>query len=171
MTPSPIPLRPDPSALRTRAVRSISRATIAAAAHKLDSNRPRQWRDDPDVEFILRAATSPTSLTSAPVLAPVTTQFLASLQPLSAGAQLLDMGIGLSFDGTGSISLPTLSNIYADWVAELAAIPSRAGTSGHTSPRRRKRLPRTCGSGRAIPSWRRTGCQRRPSLPSRPLRS
>jgi Phage capsid family len=129
MTPRPIPLRPDPDALRVRAVRSLARAAIAAASYKLDSTRPRQWRDDADVQFVLRTATSPTSLTSAASLAPITTQFLASLMPLSAGAQLLDMGVGLTFDGMGSISLPTISTIYADWVAENSAIPARAGTT------------------------------------------
>jgi hypothetical protein len=126
---TPIPLRPDPQALQVRAVRSLARAAIAAATHKLNPQRSRLWRDDADVQYLLRAATSPASLTSASALVPVTQQFLASLQPLSAGAQLLDMGIGLSFDGTGSISLPTISQVFADWVAELAAIPSRAGTT------------------------------------------
>jgi Phage capsid family len=125
-------LRPDPRAARAGAIRSLARAAIATASYNLHGRRAREWPHDPDVDLILRAATSPASMTSAAALGAVTTQFLRSLQPLSAGAQLLDLGIGLSFGSNATISLPNITAIYADWVGELAPIPSRAGTTAAT---------------------------------------
>src|SRR4051812_11546836 len=95
----PIPLRPDPYALRTKAVNSLARAAIITALGKLDGTLKRDWDDDRDVELIMRAAVSPTALSNSSGLSQIAVAFLEALVPASAGAALLRRGIGLNFAG------------------------------------------------------------------------
>jgi hypothetical protein len=117
----PIPLRPDPAALRRDAVTSLYRALVIAGKQALGDQTARS--SDPDAQLILKAARSPLSLADAPALQTVGVSFLASLTPLSAGAALLGRGISLSFDGETSIAIPSMASGEADFVAEGQPIP------------------------------------------------
>jgi capsid protein len=89
------------------------------------------WPADPDVELVLRAATASHTLANTPVLAQIAKVFLTTLVPVSAGADLLARGIGLTFDGAAQITLPGISVPTADFVGEGAPIPVVQST---TSP-------------------------------------
>jgi hypothetical protein len=87
---------------REGVVTSLVRAVIATGLGKLDHNlRPhdfarKTWPGDRAVADVLRAATSPTTIATTTPLAQVTAAFLPTLVPLSAGADLLQRGLGLS---------------------------------------------------------------------------
>jgi hypothetical protein len=135
--PAPIPLRPDPTALREANVTSLVRATVALGMNALDpSTLPgdyarRTWPGDRDLPLVLRAAVSPASIANTPALATVAAAFLQALVPQSAGADLLQRGLGLQFDGAASISVPSIAVPAADFVGEGQPIPT---TQGPTSP-------------------------------------
>ena len=129
----PIPLRPDRAALAEATISTLVRTLIATARHQLDRTvapaevARRSWGDEaPQVEYLLRAASSPAQITAptwAGELAHVVTIFLPSLAPLSAGVQLLARGLQLSFDGAAAIKLPLISQGQASFVGELKPIP------------------------------------------------
>lgn len=127
--PSDLGLRPAPK------FTPLTRAVIATClASMRKPNRPEElarklWGGDRDVELVLRAAASPTTLAGAPGLAQVAQAFLATLIPVSAGADLLGRGVQLSFDGAAQISLPALTIPIADFVGEGQSIPAVAATS------------------------------------------
>ena len=91
----------------------------------------RQWPHDRVVEELTRAASAPamTSVTgwAAELAQRVVADALDALGPASAGAQLLKLGLVLSFDGAGSISAPGFVAEFgnAGWVAEGDPIPVR----------------------------------------------
>jgi hypothetical protein len=132
MTRADFPLTRNPESVRDNTVASLTRAAIATANNVLNRNvsasefARTHWGGDRVAEYVLRAASSP-AMTSTPgwaqELAPVTLQFLASLSPQSAGADLLGRGIQLRFDGYKSISLPTIGQGQAGFIGEGKAIP------------------------------------------------
>jgi hypothetical protein len=134
-----IPLRPDAEALAEMAMTNLVRACITTVATKLDPNldgrayvRQRWGNEANSVNTVLKAASTPamTSTTGwAKELATVTSAFLGNLTPFSAGADLLRRTLGLSFNGVGSINLPTVSVPLADFVAEGGPIPVVNGVS------------------------------------------
>jgi hypothetical protein len=137
---TPIPLRPDPAAVHEQAMTMLVRSVIAIGAGKLNPGVPtreflaRRWGSDAAGEIVqvMRAASAPamTSQTGwAKELSPVVSAFLAALTPMSAGADLLGRALGLSFDGSGAINLPTVSVGLADFVGEGQNIPVINGVS------------------------------------------
>jgi hypothetical protein len=136
----PIPLRPDPDSVRVLALRSLARAAIAVGRRALDGGatpsarslpdflRDRGWDDDRVAGIVTRTASNPAMLGDpqwAGELGGVATSFLASLVPMSAGAQLLGACFSLAFDGRAAIRLPALSGTAAqraEWVADGAPI-------------------------------------------------
>lgn len=130
-----IPLVPSPDVLRERATRSLARAVQLAALRTFDRRAVAAWQaeGDRDAELILRAPSPPFTTGDASAFTHIVLHFLRNLIPLSAGAALLDLCIGLQFDGAAEIRLPQLNpgSIVASWISEGSAIPSRAGqTSG-----------------------------------------
>jgi hypothetical protein len=113
-----------------RHVSSLARAGVASARHAMDENvfpsdvLSRSWGGDRTADLILRAATSPASLTNTPDLAQVSVAFLESLVPVSAGADVLNRSIGVNLDGIASIKLPTMTTPTADFVGEAQAFPA-----------------------------------------------
>jgi hypothetical protein len=108
----------DPELAIEAVVASLSRAGVALGRAAFDprarapEHAKRAFGDDRGVQTILRAASSPASTTTAgwaSEFAHVTTLFLASLAPVSAGVEVLGRGIQLRFDGDGAISLPTIA--------------------------------------------------------------
>jgi hypothetical protein len=73
--------------------------------------------------LVLRAATTPATLAGNPALARVSVAFLEALVPISAGADLLNRGIGLNFNGAASISVPGIAIPTASFVGEGKPIP------------------------------------------------
>jgi hypothetical protein len=126
---SPIRLRPAPDAVFAQALRSLSRAALVTARRVHEPSARNPWRDDADVELVMRGAVSPTSTTNAAALATVKLALLAALQPVSAAAQVIAKSMGLSFDGALTIGIPSLSLPNARWVAEGAPIPVAQGIS------------------------------------------
>jgi hypothetical protein len=118
------------------AMRSLVRACIAIASAKFDRNvtpadyARREWEDH-NVDLVLRSSVSPTALSNSPALSRVSVAFLQSLVPTSAGADLLQRGIGLNFGGASSISVPALSapTPGATFVSEGSPIPVATATS------------------------------------------
>jgi hypothetical protein len=121
--------RDDPAARRAALVTSLTRAAIAIGMGTLDRNiiganyARSQWGGDSRVELLMRAAVSPTGLATTPALAHVTTAFLEALVPVSAGADLLARGIGLSFAGAAQVTVPAIAIPIADFVGEGLPIP------------------------------------------------
>jgi hypothetical protein len=124
MTARPFPLPSD-----LNGTRALTRAVIATglAAMKRpnlpDEVAKKLWGNDPDVALVLRAAVTPHTIANTPQLAQIAKAFIKTLIPVSAGADLLGRGIGLSFDGAAQITLPGIALPTADFVAEGAPIP------------------------------------------------
>src|SRR5262245_14465961 len=138
MTASPqrIPLRPDAGALARRNADALTRAVTAHLLAEHQHGFPadvlrHHWPDDKVAGLIVRAQTSPATTTSAAwseLVGSAQADFVSTLGPLSAGAQLLSRGIQLSFDGAGEIQVPGLlvSAGGASFVQEAAPIPAHA---------------------------------------------
>jgi hypothetical protein len=128
--PQGIPLVPDKDARRVAAVRSLTRAALATGVAALErttraADYVRQtWEGDHVADMVLRAAVSPATLAGNAALAHVSVAFLESLVPMSAGADLLNRGIGLNFAGAASIRVPGIAIPTTDFVAEGAPIPA-----------------------------------------------
>jgi hypothetical protein len=130
--PSPIPLRADIGAIRRRNVAAFVRVCIAGAIAKLEMRHDERailkehWPDDSIAPLILRAATSPATLTGTPALAAtIMSDIVSTLGPASAGARLLQSGLQLSFDQYAAITVPALEAkaTQASFVQEGAPIP------------------------------------------------
>jgi hypothetical protein len=111
----PIPLRPDPGALRERNLKALVRACIASARAKTTESgfsdtdiAKKNWPHDEVAGLIVRASTSPTTLTSANALAQtVVGDLIAATAPVSASATLLDAGLQFSFGRAAYVSVPS----------------------------------------------------------------
>jgi hypothetical protein len=139
MTRLPIPLRPDPSAIRYAANRSFARAVAAFGFVAIEGRRSsdaveiaaKVWPDDRAVTTLVKAAVSPATTDSASALVQtVLTDFLVSLAPQSAAADLMARGLQLKFDGAGAISAPSISAPAAKFVGEGQPIPVVQGQTG-----------------------------------------
>jgi hypothetical protein len=123
-------IREDPDAaieILTRAVIAIGLATLnkTVSANRYASDR---W-DDRGVDLVLRAAVSPHTIASTPELSHIVVAFLDALVPLSAGADLLQRGIQLNFNGAAQITVPNIAIPNAKFVAEATPIAVVAGTT------------------------------------------
>jgi hypothetical protein len=111
-------------------MRALARAAVALGLNALSpSTLPgehvrRAWPGDRAVPLVLRAAVTPASIADAPGLVPTALAFLAALTPQSAGADLLNRGLALHFDGFAAITVPSLGVPTAERVAEGEAIPT-----------------------------------------------
>jgi hypothetical protein len=120
----------------TDKVTSLTRAAIAIGISALDKQQTypehyikKTWEDDYLAGMILRSATAPATLASSPALARVAVDFLEALAPLSAGADLLRLGLGLNFNGAASIRVPGITIPISDFVGEGAPIPAPLETT------------------------------------------
>jgi hypothetical protein len=130
----PIPLRADPNAIAEVAAQHLARAALAAANGRLARIDPidyarRTWGVEGSREvgrLLTRAASAPATTTQsgwAAELSHVILQFLGLLVPSSGAANLLNRGLALSFDGAGTISLPTMSIGAASFIGQGKPIP------------------------------------------------
>ena len=107
---SPIPLRPDVSAVARSERRSFVRACVAIALGTRRGAEPsrivKTWSDDYRAEAILKAASSAITTTSASALQLTSTTVLPLLAPASASARLLAMARPLDLNGLHAIKLP-----------------------------------------------------------------
>jgi hypothetical protein len=126
----PIPLRPDPGALREAALTSLVRACVNVARSVHERFAKSAWPDDRACELLTRAPTTPTTLTDTTALQQVALFFVASLIPVSAAAAVIARSLQLNFDRrTAQISVPSLTLPHAAWLSEGAPLPVVAGTS------------------------------------------
>jgi Phage capsid family len=136
-------------AVRNGTLRSLTRACISHLMAASDGGKSyphdiaeSTWPTDRDCHFIVKAATSPTTTTTAPsLLRTLSADFLNSLAPVSAGSALLQRGLTLSFaNGAAVIRIPRIlaSADSADFVGEGAAFPVQQLSVGITelSPRK-----------------------------------
>jgi hypothetical protein len=129
----PISLRLDPDRIQRDAVRSLARAAVVIAFGAIDGTtrsdavlRRRGWEDDRAARLVIRSPQTPTTTADAAALTQVAYSFFDVLAPISAGAAVLERALGVSFDGSASISLPTLAPGVAGFVAPGAAIPVKS---------------------------------------------
>jgi hypothetical protein len=113
--PTPIPLRPDPAALRSRGAQALVRTVAARAIAEFEQGHwsamaQQRWSDDRDVELIIRAATSPATTTGGgwanSLASTALADFIASMGPAYAGAALLTLGLQLQFSRATAIMVP-----------------------------------------------------------------
>jgi hypothetical protein len=148
VAPRPIPLRPDPNARTRQGADAFVRAATALCI------TVNEKRGDVDVtirrlypgeegraaSLVTRAASTPAVLASNSLAATATADFISTLGPMSAGAQFLQRGLALTFDGAGAILVPGIvaSAAQATFVKEGDSIPVRQfSTLGLTlSPRK-----------------------------------
>jgi hypothetical protein len=72
----------------------------------------RRWPADARVRTVIRAVSEPPAdLSNTPALAVVATDFITSLQPISAAAQLMSAGLLLNFDRYARIVLPDFTGL------------------------------------------------------------
>src|SRR5215471_13618436 len=111
-------------------MRAIARIVVAITQNAFHANSPahdhvaRTWPTDRTLPLVLRAAVTPATIADNPALAPVAQAFLRALTGVSAGADLLNRGLALRFDGVASINVAGLGVPTADFVAEGDAIPT-----------------------------------------------
>ena len=131
----PEDLRRDPGALARAAAASVTRTALCYARAALSGSPilpidvARRDFDDPTLNLVLRAASSPATIADTPALTQVAVAFLATLQPMSAAADLFGRGIGLSFDGSAAINLPAISLPAPAFVGEARPIPVQQATT------------------------------------------
>jgi hypothetical protein len=136
-SPQGIPLRPDPRQVRRFAVNAMMRAASAIASSQVwNRNAERvaqeRWPSDQDVQAVIKGAVTPaTTASAAALMRTLTSDFISSLGPISAGAELLGMGLQLKFDGAGAISIPgfVADPAKSGFVKEADPIPVKMLTS------------------------------------------
>jgi hypothetical protein len=113
-------------------VTSLARAIIAKASGKIERRddiptilRDR-WPDDPTAPLVLRAASTPATLTNTTALGrSIVADLIATIGPVGAGAQLLQSGLRFVFDSAATIYVPALeaSASEVSFVQESTPIP------------------------------------------------
>jgi hypothetical protein len=136
MAPQPLrrPLVPEdlhrdlrPSDIFIRAVAAL----LSAHQDFIPDPIPRHWHEDPAVEMLTRAATSPAMITGlgwADSLAQTAlADFVLSIGPQSAGAAVLRRAISLQFSNNAAIKVPSITSAAANagFVGEGNPIPVR----------------------------------------------
>jgi hypothetical protein len=116
-----------PSDRERAAVNSLTHAAIATGLAKLDrsiraSDFVRRTWDDRNADLIIKAASSPAT-TAITALTQISVAYLETLVPVSAGADLLQRGIGLNFAGAAQINVPAIQVPTANFVGEGLPIP------------------------------------------------
>jgi hypothetical protein len=115
---------------RSGGERSLYRACLLRGMRARAPRAENPWPEDHVIDLVLRAAQDPTSMATAPELAPVMTEFLAGLTEFSAAAALFVLCSNLSFGNAGSLAVPMISELdQADWVREGAPIPVLMGVT------------------------------------------
>ena len=111
----PIPLRPDPGAIRDNAMTSLTRSALAIAlsAIELRARLPdefveKTWPHDRDAALLTRGVVFPANTADAVALTTASLAFLSSLTPLSAGADLLGRALSVQFGRVAEIHMPGL---------------------------------------------------------------
>jgi Phage capsid family len=116
MNTRPFPLRPDRHALVEASTNALVRAAHACALAIVEPQKSpagivkSRYPDDRLAELLTRSASAP-AMMSVPgwaqeLLRTATADFLVSLGPHSATAEIFQQALSLTFDGTGLIRLP-----------------------------------------------------------------
>jgi Phage capsid family len=146
----PIPLRPDPGALRERNVKALVRACIATArARHHRGIEPgdiveHSWPTDETARLVLRAASEPPDTISgtSALARTVIPDFVAAMAPFSAAASLINAGLSFAFDGAAYISVPSFTAIPTGvaYVGEAQPVPVVQFTATAPPPLTAKKL-------------------------------
>jgi hypothetical protein len=147
-TQRPIPLRPDPTALRSAAAMSFTRAATASllslaggkteAAVKIVQ---RAWPGDRDAGLITKAASSPATITDPSWAGPLSiaqhANLVSTLAPSSVAAALLGRCLRLEWPvGVSSLSVPSIavSPTKTPWVGEGSPVAVTNYTTSLSTP-------------------------------------
>ncbi|MGJ5088503.1 phage major capsid protein [Bradyrhizobium sp. HKCCYLRH1065] len=116
-------------------MRAATATLVAAANNSFSAAVAKQhWADDIDTPLLLKAATSPATMSSSTWAGSLASTAVADLISVmggaSASAALLAQGLELEFDGANGIVVPgvTADPNAAGFVGEAAPIPGRALT-------------------------------------------
>ena len=94
-------------------IRACAAATLSASGNGLvpaENIAAQRFRGDKDVPLVLRGAVTPDALAGSQFAQYAVSDFLLNLGPMSAGSQLLKLGMNLSFDpGIAVIPVPAMS--------------------------------------------------------------
>lgn len=112
-----------------RSVVCIGRAALQGRTASPADVAKRDFAADRNLPLVLRAASSPATIANAGGLAQLAKAFLELLVPVSAGADLLARGIGVSFDHAASITVPGISLPSGAFVGEGSPIPVQQATT------------------------------------------
>lgn len=117
-----------PGLVFERAILASVKAAIDPEMRGAEAVARKLWPHDPGPPLLLRAAVSPTSTTTAAALAlDSATDFVGSLQPMSAAARLINLGMRVSLSGINSLSIPRRQGGKAAtdvaWIAQGSPIP------------------------------------------------
>jgi hypothetical protein len=126
MNAAGIPLRRDPAAVNRALLTSLARAAVAICRADHPRNASNEWPDDRVATLLTRAAVSPTSTSNAAVLTEVASVFLESMRAHSAGAELLNRSLQLTFGNAAAIKLPTMAPGIAAFIGEGQPIPTKS---------------------------------------------
>jgi hypothetical protein len=127
--PMPIPLRPDPGAIRSDTYRAFHRSLAGHALGRIYGQSPesivrKAWPDDARTAVMTRAAVSPTDTTSGAALTATKVSPLLLVAPQSAAARLFENCTQLDFTGVLQFFVPHVGTHPVPlWVAEGAVIP------------------------------------------------
>jgi hypothetical protein len=127
---TPIPLRPDPSAVNEDAMRSLIKATIIAGKGAINRSTWASAEGDRITELVLRAAVPPLSTADAAALVTVAVAFVDALRPMSAAARLISRSLRLAWNAGGVVSVPNMALPLANFVGQGQPIPT---VIGHTT--------------------------------------
>jgi hypothetical protein len=126
----------DHSTFKRDPILSISRAAMATLRSRLDrsmtadEHAAKAWPFDEDAHLIVRAATSPHTMTDTAALVQIAAAVFPMLEPYSAAAQLFDMGLSVPLGREfGGVTVPGLATVPVAFVAEGDAKPVLQGTS------------------------------------------
>lgn len=123
---------PDPLRNWYRRATALAMCGIGGARH-LDEAMARMWPEErASHDLILRGAVSPTTTTSAaPLVSTGVVEFLTSLRPRSAAAQLFASALNVDLQGVGQVAVPRF-NAFPDpvFVGEGAPAPVGLGPTG-----------------------------------------
>jgi hypothetical protein len=146
----PISLRPDPAARQRAGSDAFVRACIAHCIGVLEPRRDsslekmieRYWpgEEGRSAALLTRAAASPAVLPSNALAMSAVADFVSTLAPWSAGAQLLARGLALTFDSNAAIFVPGIqaTAAQATFVKEGDPIPVRQLTTAGVTLNPRK---------------------------------
>ena len=115
-------------------MRSLSRAALATGFKALNRSTYGAQADkilsgDHNADLLVKAATSPTTLSGTPGLQAIALALVAALVPQSAAAAVIARSLQLRWDQAAQVKVPGIALPHAAFIGEGGMIPVANGTS------------------------------------------